>query len=700
MDLDYESILRMLGSGSVPPWFPILAEGFFIPVTKAVLPKLVQAAADAILGLLQPLRENPTVQEVDARFERDREAGKDGNKSEARTLEVDVEELEKLRLLGIVLFREKEREEKEQRRLEEMQEMEAVLNRKMETEEEERRTGEERRKVKRGRVKRVGVEEGESSKRIEAERQEMKILRRKEELKILEDGKKVEEGTKTEDDERRIKNKPGAPEDDLSKKSREEIVDEEAGNQRATPEKAVSLAEQRRETDKHIRQVQRQMELTESRVQQGLETRAKEIKSTANHPPAGIQPLVWPSEAQSIAAREQIKYDPDHLNFGVAGIAGCGKSSLINVFLGLRNKDIGAAPTGVKETTLKIARYPDPSNLPLRKLRVWYDIPGAGTQDIPAWQYFNQLGLFLLDVIIVVIGDRVTQIDIDILYHCRLFKIPSVIVRSKADQHIRNMMQGDDWETSDEGGEEMRELCRAEYVAITRRNIAGELKKAGLPRQKVYIVSCVLAFREFCSVSTRSLKTPKEGIKKARNFIDEEELMRDLMILAAVKRCNHIIPSAERAEHQPTVLTPQTRPEAPSPVLTEESCATRQSAATPNSQSPMEEIRKARNFVDRGDPMLNLIPNAVARAVSPVLMEKSCPIRQTVTTANSSSFLTDLFRCIDQDIPDIQGPPSSLFYFCPPILTNTPASPDHLPAQPRPTCTHRSRRPRPLQLYL
>lgn len=405
MDLDYESILRMLGSGSVPPWFPILAEGFFIPVTKAVLPKLVQAATDAILGLLQPLRESPTVQEVDARFERDREAGNGGNRSEARTLEVDVEELEKLRLLGAVLFREKEREEMEQRRLEEMQEMEAVLNRKMEGEEGERRTGEERRKVKGGRVYRVGVEEEGSSKKTEAERQKMKILRRKEELKILEDGKKVEEGTKAEDEERRIRNKRGAPDDDLSKKSREAIVvispaeergivEEEAETQRATPEKSVSLAEQRRETDKHILQVQRQMELTESRVQQGLETRAKEIKSTANHPPAGIQPLVWPSEVQSIAAREQIKYDPNHLNFGVAGIAGCGKSSLINVFLGLRNKDIDAAPTGVKETTLKIARYPDPSNLPLRKLRVWYDIPGAGTQDIPAWQYFNQLGLW------------------------------------------------------------------------------------------------------------------------------------------------------------------------------------------------------------------------------------------------------------------------------------------------------------------
>lgn len=312
------------------------------------------------------------------------------------------------------------------------------------------------------------------------------------------------------------------------------------------------------------------------------------------------------------------------------------------------------------------------------------------------------------------IGDRVTQIDIDILYHCRLFKIPSVIVRSKADQHIRNMMQGDDWETSDEGGEDMRELCRAEYVATTRRNIAGELKKAGLPRQKVYIVSCVLAFREFCAVSPRSSKPPKEGIKKARNFIDEEELMRDLMILAAMKRSDHIIPSAERAEHQPAVLTPQTRPEAAcgnldqplgsgiqnnplrpgltpntaaqaeSPILTGKSRATRQSAATPNSQSPMEEVGRARNCVDEEDPMLNLIPNAAARAISPVLTEKSCPTRQTVTTANSPSFLTDLFRCIDRDIPDIQGPPShfSIFvyrYLLTPLLVLIISPPNLVP---------------------
>lgn len=101
-------------------------------------------------------------------------------------------------------------------------------------------------------------------------------------------------------------------------------------------------------------------------------------------------------------AKTRIQYDPEKLHFAICGSSGSGKSSLINALRGLTNFDPGAAPTGVTETTMSITRYPDPhEELPHSRF-IWFDVPGAGTLNVPGWQYFNQLGLFIFDIIILV----------------------------------------------------------------------------------------------------------------------------------------------------------------------------------------------------------------------------------------------------------------------------------------------------------
>ena len=115
-----------------------------------------------------------------------------------------------------------------------------------------------------------------------------------------------------------------------------------------------------------------------------------------------IQPEVWPTKKEFQLAKKKIQYDPEKLHFAVCGGSGTGKSSLINAFRGLKNNNSQAAHTGVDETTTVITRYPDPrEELPYKRL-VWYDCPGAGTLKIPGWQYFNQQGLFIFDIIILV----------------------------------------------------------------------------------------------------------------------------------------------------------------------------------------------------------------------------------------------------------------------------------------------------------
>ena len=230
----------------------------------------------------------------------------------------------------------------------------------------------------------------------------------------------------------------------------------------------------------------------------------------------GIRPIIVPTQAQHEATKQRLDYRQGFFHFAVAGIAGCGKSSLINAFRGLRNRDTGAAAVGVIETTLEVVRYPDARpDVPY----VWYDVPGAGTLAIPDWQYFTDQGLYIFNCIIVLIDSRFTATDIAILRNCVRFQIPSFIVRSKSKQHIANIAS--DMADQDDDDDEARpRRARERYIQDTRNNVAQTLENAGLLAQRVYLID-------------------KEDLVKAVNgrplsaaAIDEENLLGDMFAMA------------------------------------------------------------------------------------------------------------------------------------------------------------------------
>ncbi|KAH7902781.1 P-loop containing nucleoside triphosphate hydrolase protein, partial [Hygrophoropsis aurantiaca] len=206
-------------------------------------------------------------------------------------------------------------------------------------------------------------------------------------------------------------------------------------------------------------------------------------------------------------------------HFAIAGVAGGGKSSLINAFRGLRNKDRDAAATGIIETTLAMARYPDYSpDFPF----VWYDIPGVGNLRISDWQYFNAQGLYVFDCIMVLFENRFTMTDIAILANAKRFKIPTYIIRSKSDQHIQNMvdemvyvLDSDEDEDNGDLQAQLYKVARTQFIANTRRKVKVGLEKANLPDQRVYIIS------------RDTLLGIVQG-KQPKNAIDEIELLMDL----------------------------------------------------------------------------------------------------------------------------------------------------------------------------
>lgn len=298
----------------------------------------------------------------------------------------------------------------------------------------------------------------------------------------------------------------------------------EEGIERAERE-AEAARQVAREETKKARNAQEAAERIAREAKEKVEAAKQTQKEAEECLKKGIQPIVLPSAQEVSAARERVQYQDGLFHFAVAGVSGSGKSSLINAFRGLHNKDAGAARTGIVETTSTIDRYPDPNP---RNPFVWYDIPGAGTLQQSDWLYFNSQGLFVFDCIIVLFDARFTTTDIAILTNCRRFQIPTYIVRSKADAHIRNIMRDLGYESESDDRARRTELytaAREQYIAETRATVQRNLKDAGLTDQRVYIVC-----------NTTVLSTVK-NLSLSPKTVDELDLMRDLLEEAHSRRC-------------------------------------------------------------------------------------------------------------------------------------------------------------------
>ena len=246
-------------------------------------------------------------------------------------------------------------------------------------------------------------EEEALQREIEAKEREDYIRKREEEAKLAAEQARLDlerarlQGEESEKREKEAKEKEDAARR-LADESRQAALD---AHKRELEANARVLETQKRELE--ARQAAEEARMREEQVE-------KDLQQAKFYLEKGIQPEVWPTEEEFLLAKKRVQYDPEKLHFAVCGSSGSGKSSLINAFRGLKNNSRQAAPTGVVETTIDITRYPEPrQELPYNRL-VWFDCPGAGTLEIPGWQYFNQQGLFIFDVIVLVYDSVIVSI--------------------------------------------------------------------------------------------------------------------------------------------------------------------------------------------------------------------------------------------------------------------------------------------------
>ncbi|KAK7147366.1 hypothetical protein R3I94_010017 [Phoxinus phoxinus] len=125
-------------------------------------------------------------------------------------------------------------------------------------------------------------------------------------------------------------------------------------------------------------------------------------------------------------------FDHFKIDIAVTGESGAGKSSLINVFLGLKPDDTLAAPTGAVETTKQPTMYQHP-NLP--HVRLW-DLPGMGTPSFTSKSYVKTMNFDLYDMFMVVISERVRENNMLLIDEIGQRKKPFYFIRTKVDNDM------------------------------------------------------------------------------------------------------------------------------------------------------------------------------------------------------------------------------------------------------------------------
>ncbi|XP_069016576.1 interferon-inducible GTPase 5-like [Embiotoca jacksoni] len=124
--------------------------------------------------------------------------------------------------------------------------------------------------------------------------------------------------------------------------------------------------------------------------------------------------------------------DKIQLHIGITGESGAGKSSFVNAFRGVDNRDEGAAPTGCVETTTVVTPYAHP-NYP--NVTLW-DLPGIGTTKFPADKYLKHVEFEKFDFFIIISATRFTENDVKLAKEIQKMNKKFYFVRSKIDNDL------------------------------------------------------------------------------------------------------------------------------------------------------------------------------------------------------------------------------------------------------------------------
>ncbi|CAL8460489.1 g9342 [Coccomyxa elongata] len=189
------------------------------------------------------------------------------------------------------------------------------------------------------------------------------------------------------------------------------------------------LEDEIRETERLVNENQERQQINE-KLEQKLRDLQEQNERDFSTPIEATDELI--QRARDMYRQKAPDFETN-FNIAIVGIAGTGKSSLINA---LRRTPFGHrdyAGVGEVESTREPTVYNFPGSL---KVKLW-DFPGAGVPQHPARTYLDDNALYAFDALIVNSADRLTVVDV---YICcvasNFYHLPVALLRSKTDQAV------------------------------------------------------------------------------------------------------------------------------------------------------------------------------------------------------------------------------------------------------------------------
>ena len=229
----------------------------------------------------------------------------------------------------------------------------------------------------------------------------------------------------------------------------------------AKKKSAAAQAEAQRQAEEARRRVDE-----ERQSRKRIETELARLQKERQKQEEKIRQKEW--ERDHYKEPDYLRETPGSFHLGVIGSTGVGKSSLVGHFLELSPVSDDFPKVGETQTTLE----PMPFHHHSLPGVIFWDLPGAGTNEIPTGDaYIQKYGLRHMHAAIVVTAERFRKVDGEVYTHLQRHQVPTFVARTKIDQAA---------ESAEEGGKDFGQV---------KATIIKSLVSNGIDPKHIYLVA-------------------------------------------------------------------------------------------------------------------------------------------------------------------------------------------------------------------